>query len=487
LHVREHTTGREHHCIIVKKTTIGGDGTFDFSVAGPSSKTFQLTNGGQLAMSGLPTGQYTIAEINLPSGWTLQSATCGQGTKQGNAVVVDLDPNETITCTFTNFKTKDERMEEVSRSFVQRRVDNLLTHSPDRARLLNRLQEQPQDPGLKDGPLKLSGEPGFVQRSGFLGNDRLGLGPSGLTQRGWGESEFGHSEWERYQREEAGRLAAFSALGASTNFVNDFRFSASLSDLRAKAQAAEAQNARGKLEEAGLGYYASPYAPARTSLRPGLDVWTEGHLSFYEDGTGGIARDGRFSIVYVGADYPLSTRVLFGALAQFDWTKEKVKDPVLSGDVGGNGWMAGPYIGIKLAPNLLFDARVAWGTSQNDITLHDPLAGTRTGSFDTTRWLATATLTGNHSYGAWRFSPQAGLAYGAESYDAFHNSLGQLVSGSNIAIGRFTLGSEVGYRFQLHDGSLAEPYVGATGIWNFHSDDLVVSGDLPGIFGPRLT
>jgi outer membrane autotransporter protein len=137
--------------------------------------------------------------------------------------------------------------------------------------------------------------------------------------------------------------------------------------------------------------------------------------------------------------------------------------------------MAGPYIGVKLAPNLLFDARVAWGTSQNDITLTDA-AGTRTGSFDTTRWLATASLTGNYNRGPWRWSPQASLAYGNEQNDAFTNSLGQTVSGSNVSIGRFTLGSEVGYRIVLKDGSLLEPHIGLTGIWNFHSDDLVIDG-----------
>jgi outer membrane autotransporter protein len=140
--------------------------------------------------------------------------------------------------------------------------------------------------------------------------------------------------------------------------------------------------------------------------------------------------------------------------------------------------MAGPYVGIKLAPNLLFDARVAWGTSQNDIMLTDALAGTRTGSFDTTRWLATASLTGNYFRGPWRWSPQGSLAYGNEKYDSFTNSLGQQVSGSDVSIGRLTVGSEVGYGIMLKDGTFVEPHIGLTGIWNFHSDDLVINGVL---------
>jgi len=138
--------------------------------------------------------------------------------------------------------------------------------------------------------------------------------------------------------------------------------------------------------------------------------------------------------------------------------------------------MAGSYIGMKLSPHLLFDARVAWGTSQNDISLTDAMAGTRTGSVDTTRWLATATLTGNYQRGPWRLSPQAGLAYGNEKYDDYTKSLGQVVSGSDISIGRFTVGGEIGYGVVLKDETLVEPHIGLTGIWNFHSDELVTDG-----------
>jgi outer membrane autotransporter protein len=476
---------RQTGSITVNKVALGGNGNFSFNLTGPNTnQNFQLMNGGQQSFPNLPTGQFSITETSLPAGWTLQNASCGQGTKSGNTITVTLDPNETITCTFTNFKEKDDRMEEVTKAFIYRRVDNLLTHDPDRGRLLRRLEGQQADPSLKDaGPFKLSSEPGVFQPPlGSLGIDRFRFG-SGVSQFGFGQPEIGQleigqSDWEMYQRGDTGRLSAFSALGVSTNFATDFRFAASLSDLQAKAQAAEDQKVQHRLQDAGLGYYDQPYSRPRNALRPGLDIWAEGHLSFYEDGTGGLSRDGRFGIVYLGADVPLSKSVLFGALVQFDWTEEKLDDPALSGKVQGNGWMAGPYIGVKLAPSLLFDARVAWGTSQNDITLTDALAGTRTGSFDTTRWLATATLTGNYQQGPWRLSPQAGLAYGNEKNDAFTNSLGQVVSGNDVSIGRFTVGSEVGYRIVLRDGTLMEPHIGLTGIWNFHSDDLVINGVL---------
>jgi outer membrane autotransporter protein len=138
--------------------------------------------------------------------------------------------------------------------------------------------------------------------------------------------------------------------------------------------------------------------------------------------------------------------------------------------------MFGPFVGIRLAENLYFDARAAYGKSDNDIWLNDTSAGKRTGDFDTDRWLATATLTGAQYFGDWRLSPQIGLAYGKEWYDDYRNSLGQLVEGHDIAIGRLTGAIEVGYKWETSDGTRIEPHMSITGIWNFATDDLEIDG-----------
>ncbi|MDO8360521.1 MAG: autotransporter outer membrane beta-barrel domain-containing protein, partial [Devosia sp.] len=144
----------------------------------------------------------------------------------------------------------------------------------------------------------------------------------------------------------------------------------------------------------------------------------------------------------------------------------------------GFEWMVGPYAGVKLLDNLFLDARAAWGQSDNDIWLNDTVNGFRSGSFDTERWLATTTLTGVHYHGAWRFSPQVGIAYGHESFDTYTTSAGQIVTGDDANIGRLTGGVEVGYRMQARYGVIVEPHVALNGIWNFDSDDLVINGVL---------
>ena len=212
--------------------------------------------------------------------------------------------------------------------------------------------------------------------------------------------------------------------------------------MQARAIAADSK----KVQEAGLGGDNTGYRYVPATLKPRFDIWVEGHLASYSDSLGGINREGDLNILYAGADYVIRPGLLVGALVQIDKTKEDVKNVDLWGNVNGTGWMAGPYMGAKLSDHLYFDARAAWGQSSNNIWLSDPIVGLRSGNFDTSRWLATANLTGNYQFDALRISPQLGLAYGSENSDAYRNSLGQVIDGANATIGRLTFGPEFGYR-----------------------------------------
>jgi outer membrane autotransporter protein len=116
------------------------------------------------------------------------------------------------------------------------------------------------------------------------------------------------------------------------------------------------------------------------------------------------------------------------------------------------------------------------GTSDNDISITDQAAGRRSGSFDTDRWLASANLTGNYYYNAWRFSPQIGIDYGNETFDTYRNSLSQIVRGSDASIGRLRGGGEIGYRMITSNGIIVEPTVSLEGLWNFDQSEVLVDG-----------
>ena len=283
--------------IIVKNKTTFGDGKFDFRIVGSgTNQSFQLMNGGQNSFNELSTGRYTIEEIRLPPGWKLKNISCtGDDTaaESGNAVTVTLDENETITCTFTNQDTEDERMEEEVRRFIHRRVDNLLTYAPDRARILRRLQEQ-APPSQKDEPLNFSGRPTggtllhsettlpreggttVLYNNGTRPQDGLPW-PDGLTAMETDDT-FASGRPTPSSGNSILSLIGIQLVPLAAGQTS-FKFGTNLSELRAAAAEAEAREQKKKIGDAGLSFAGQPYTNPYVTMRQGLDVWVEGHIS----------------------------------------------------------------------------------------------------------------------------------------------------------------------------------------------------------------
>ncbi|HEX5589631.1 MAG TPA: hypothetical protein VFX65_05020 [Candidatus Limnocylindrales bacterium] len=90
---------RQDGRIIVVKQTLpdGASQSFEFD---PSyAANFFLTDGQQNTSAFLDPGEYSVAEVNIPAGWDLTSATCDMGETVDD---IDLGAGETVTCTFTN-------------------------------------------------------------------------------------------------------------------------------------------------------------------------------------------------------------------------------------------------------------------------------------------------------------------------------------------------------------------------------------------------
>jgi outer membrane autotransporter protein len=245
----------------------------------------------------------------------------------------------------------------------------------------------------------------------------------------------------------------FSAFGASGSF--DGRFSAALSQVSSYAA-----------NESGLAN--DPFAGVRQETQR-TDIWVEGYLRRYWSDAANADRDGTLGIVYGGIDYTLTDDVLIGFLAQLDWGEETIGATNTTTD--GVGWMAGPYATIQLSDDIFFDVRAAWGTSSND----QNTAGV-TASFDTTRWLVAAQLSGDWHHEAWRVTPIASLRYGRERTDSDITSATVAVAANTTTIGRATFGPEIGYAHVFSEGTIWEPFVALHGIWDFAGDDTVTVG-----------
>ncbi len=89
--------------VIVKKVMVGGTDTFDFS--GTPAGAISVNNG--TISQGVAAGQYVSTEA-AKAGWTLTSISCSDQNSSGSVAnrqaTFNVEPGETVTCTFTNTK-----------------------------------------------------------------------------------------------------------------------------------------------------------------------------------------------------------------------------------------------------------------------------------------------------------------------------------------------------------------------------------------------
>ncbi len=217
--------------------------------------------------------------------------------------------------------------------------------------------------------------------------------------------------------------------------------------------------------------------PAPTDSERGCwDLWGEAHYTRFTDAG---SRSGDFAIGYLGIDCQIHASAIAGVLVEIDRMNDKIDsvDSVAS----GTGWMVGPYATVRLTPNLYFDARAAWGRSDNSVST----AGV-TGDFDTEIWLVHARLTGNFLRDDYRITPEVSVSYIEEARDAFVNSAGNSIAAYTAGLGRLKFGPEIAKRILTSSGNYVEPFVSLNGVWDFYNTNVAVgnttySNDLRGM------
>ncbi|WP_300528965.1 Ig-like domain-containing protein [Maricaulis sp.] len=394
---------REGSLTIVATTapSIAGEGSFSYAsdITAVNGLTLNTSNG-TASSAGFTVlrGTYAISQA-ANAEWDLSAITCTGDTDGGNVVdlangtiTIDLDPEETMVCTFANVRN-EAYIQEVTlsaiRSFMAARADQILTNSP---RLAQRM------------------------RSG----------------------------------DEATTPNHFSADFRDGRFQANF--STSLNAIRAANQKSSPTS--------------DSFAAANQGGVGSTDIWFQATYSSVDDNRAGLDAESDFGIYYLGADMMVSENVLVGALVQWD-TAETVTGALRS-RVEGDGWMAGPYVVARLSENMYFDARGAYGQSDNQV---NPI-GTYWDDFETDRWLLEANLTGDYFAGGWRISPEIGLAYFTEEQSAYTDSLGFTIPSQDITIGRLNFGPEFAYRMDNPNGGYFEPFIRFNGVWDYDDADV---------------
>ncbi|MGB7431086.1 MAG: Ig-like domain-containing protein [Ahrensia sp.] len=206
-----------------------------------------------------------------------------------------------------------------------------------------------------------------------------------------------------------------------------------------------------------LGYGANVAATPGEGGLQRYNLWVKGSLSKFE--SDGVVQD--FGIIHLGADYRVNEAFIVGAMVQFDWADEA--DPVASTATSGHGWMIGPYAVVRLHDNLIFDGRIAWGQSDNEVS---PF-GTYTDEFETDRFLVRGQFTGDFDVNGWSVAPQLSLTYISEQQYAYTDSNNITISEQTVELGQLAFGPKVSRLFEMANGVRINPSVGIKGIWDF--------------------
>jgi hypothetical protein len=198
----------------------------------------------------------------------------------------------------------------------------------------------------------------------------------------------------------------------------------------------------------------------------GAMVWSEGRIAALGDDA---TEDARFGILHVGVDWMANADTLIGVAAQID--RYEQVDLASGSDFSGTGWMIGPVVTARLAPDLYLDARLAYGRADNDAE-----RGGATDGFGSERALAEIALMGETSRGAYTIFPEAEIAYFTESSEAYTSASLGAVDAARVALGQARLGALVERAFDFASGHRATAFMDFDGVYTHRYDGTPTAG-----------
>jgi Bacterial Ig-like domain (group 3)/Autotransporter beta-domain len=187
-------------------------------------------------------------------------------------------------------------------------------------------------------------------------------------------------------------------------------------------------------------------------------------------GTGGLGTVAGAPMLYgsqvnllAGLTRRLMPNFLVGVLSGYETFD--YRSDALQGRLKGDGWTVGSYLGWQLAPNVRFDAAVAYSGIGYDGT-----AGTAAGTFSGHRWLVSGGLTGTYESFGLQIEPSARVYALWERENSYTDTLGTSQAEHNFSTGRASGGIKVAYPIAWTSTVALTPYVGLYGDYYFNTD-----------------
>lgn len=206
-----------------------------------------------------------------------------------------------------------------------------------------------------------------------------------------------------------------------------------------------------------LAQISSSLDPQSRSEQP-FDIWGEAYFSRAQLGD----QKADFRIFHLGADYRFGDDLLIGVLGEFDDFNDR--GPLEAGEAEGNGFLVGPYLMARIAPELFGELRAAWGSSDNHV---NPL-GSFTDSFDTTRSYYSGSLVGQFDIGKQtQVRPEVTLRYLDETQQSYTDSLGVIIPEQSVGQGDVSFRPRLQHVVLLESGWTLRPFFEVEGIYTF--------------------
>lgn len=201
----------------------------------------------------------------------------------------------------------------------------------------------------------------------------------------------------------------------------------------------------------------------------GLSVWLQSNYSSatLKERSTGLNAKTRFWVTYLGADYPVTERLRFGLLGQFDSAELTGRGD--TPDAGGDGWMLSPYVAGALIGDVRFVTRLGLGLSSNWV---DPI-GVYRDDFDTTRVIGEARI--SNSWVLWQqaetqlqLRPEASLYYYRDEQKGYVNRLSIPIAGNVVDMGNAAFSPQLVWNTRRTGGERLQVDLKLTGATAFN-------------------